>query len=309
MKTKLSFLALPLCLGLVLAFALAACGGDSGNSPGASSSSGGAVFSPSSEVVSDNVYFDDTFGTYDGTTYGTVDIVGRIHGSVKSPVVRLEFSPPGVVYYEGTLATGPITVSAPSIVLTGHAYIDLESPSLQTCGTVDFGVKACINESCSGEGAVATKNGQFQRPQTFCNSSSSGEVSSSSEVVWKFSAPNPVNFAQNANIQIGSAGYVKLSGDDGQPDITVTNGKIREAGVGNYIGDEEYPTPGIGYPTTSFFGSAVPTASEAVAQNRLYFLIYFSNNEKYLIRFEAKQGSNWFDWPKQGTYWQATESP
>jgi hypothetical protein len=298
MKTKL-YLALP-CLGLVLALVLAACGGDSGtNNMGGPSSDSGAPYAPSSEVKSDSVVIDG-FGTeLEGDR---VSIVGKIFGTPANPIVIVEFSP-------ANWFSSEISLPTPTVTLGGRVYIDLDNPSITTCGKLPISVKACIDMACK---TYSTKNSEFDRPQSYCNSSSSGaDISSSSEAVWRFGEATPIaDIPLNASISIGSGSF-RLSGDDGQPSITVTGGTVRATGL-SMIGDDT-PVPGTPYSSReNVLGSSVPTSSvfgndnEGV-QNKDYLLIYFGSTI-YLLRLEAKSGSPW-PTAKQGTYWLATEHP
>jgi len=304
MKTKLSFLALPLCLGMVLTFVLAACDGGK-DSPGdelSSGSGGGSVITnPSSEVKSDSIVFDDkSFGT--DLSGDKMYITGKIYGTVDLPIVKLEFKPNNLISYDDD-----IDLPATNVTLTGRVYIDLTSSSLSGCGTKQYiEIKACTDQNCKG---YATKNVEYVRPDRYCAASSSSvtAASSSSKTVWKFGQITTVDVPYNTKVDIGSGSF-KLSGDDGQPDIEVTGGKIRLATA--LCGSDDVE-PGKEYSSEkSCLGSEVPTTNslggDLGVQMGEFYLIYYSDS-KYLVQFEKK--TSWIDWPKKCNFWMATVSP
>jgi len=311
MKTKLSFLALPSCLGMVLALALAACGGDSGNNHHDGGTSSSTDVNLSSPVVSEEVTFNN-FSV--GVESGMVRITGNISAAKADPIVKVEFSIEGGssswFSYKGSPVTGPITYPVSDSVaffrLT-DVDIDLSNTSIP-CGVS----KPIAVRACSASGKCSSEPGSFTKPNDMCPEllSSATQVSSSSEAVWKFGPPSPaIDVSSGVSIAIGT-GYFKLSGDDGQPDIEVENGKIRMVTT---IGADEI-VPGTAYSSKeNFLGSLPPTKSKLDGddglQNKEYYLIYLNDGSKYLLYFTAKGSAPWPSWPKSCTYWLATESP
>jgi len=312
MKTKLSFLALPLCLGMVLALVLAACsdGGKSPNGPQPSlSSSGGVVYQPSSEVKNEQVVFSENFGV--SVEFETVVLTGTISSPQTAPIVRLEFttSQAGWVSYKGTLVNGPISVNTPLVKLN-DAEIDLKNPNIPCGVPQNLSVKACLDANCSPN-KYSTRNGSFEKPAHLCAalSSSAGAPSSSSSAVWKFGQSTVVDALSGTPITIGT-GSILLYGDNStQPDMKVTNGKIRRAGA---IEDDDV-IPGKAYSSDESvgLGTSIPTLDKLDGddglQNGEYYMVYLNDNSRYLVQFTPK--TTWGAWPKTCTYWLATESP
>jgi len=306
MKTELSFWKLPLCLGMALVFALAACTSESDNPPPPSTpgTSGGGV-PMSSEVVSEEAKFTN-FDVI--REYETVSITGTISAATKDPLVKVEFitNGSGWVSYKGNPVIGPITPSEADAVLfkLADAMIDLNNTVIP-CATHNITVNACTST-----GKCSNKNGSFEKPAYLCQSSSSGtELSSSSEAVWIFGSPQFADVSINVSTPLGAGSFV-MSGDDGQPSIEVFNGKIRYA---NAVGADEV-VPGTAYSSKeNYLGSQAPTSSKLSddegVQNGDYYLIYLNNGDKYLLQFKPKTGTPWPSWPKSCTYWKATESP
>jgi len=314
MKTKLSFLALPFCLGLVLTFVIAACssGGGSGPEPGKSSgSTGGPSLNLSSEQSGEKIDFSDDFEVY--VSNELVLMKGTIDATSKEPIVRLEFitqngsSQPGWVKYKDDPVTGPLTVSTPFVKLN-DVEIDLNNESI-SCGSHSITIKACTDPNCPA-GKVASRNGSFVKPEQMCvSSSSAGAPSSSSEAVWVFGAPQSGDANYNSSITVGS-GSVKLIGadeHDTQPDVEVSGGKIRRVDA---VEDDDI-VPGKPYSSKKgAFGSDPATSSnlqdEGLQQDD-YYLIYLSGGDVYLIQFSKK--TIWPEYPKTYTIWRATEHP
>lgn len=307
MKTKLSYLALPLCWGVVLALVLAACSEDKNDSGG-----GGGTSSPSSEpyrlsseVAGNDSVSIDGFGVDPESS--RINITGTVYGTGVNPIVKVEFSPASYFSYESELV-----LPSPTVKLTGKVYIDLANPSLTQCGQFDITVKGCLDMACS-PGKYATRNSKFERPASFCNSSSSeAMVSSSSEVMWVFGSATPIpDVPMGQSVSIGTGSF-RLDGDEGQPNITVAGGTVRATGLGS-MGEDDTPVAGKAYSSKeNFLGSSVPTSStygnaDEGVQNKDYLLIYFGSTV-YLLRLEAKSGQPW-PVAKQGTYWPATEHP
>jgi hypothetical protein len=304
MKAKLSFLALPLCLGLVLTFVLAACSSGGGtNGSGGSSSNSNTVYS--SEIAPEGTV--DIVGFNVQTQGERVYITATIEATKDEPIVKLEITgiPMNWLSYSNL---GEFQRGVKTFIL--DAEIDLNEPSIKCSDNPHkFTVKACINDAC-GPQKYTFKEGEFNKPDYLCNlSSSGGAVSSSSEAVWMFGAPQFSDIVFNNPVTVGS-GSVKATGDEGQPDIEVSNGKIRH--VMSLGVDDDEIVPGKSYSSKeSALGSKPAETSKLDGddgmQNKEYYLIYLNDGGKYLIRFDAK--TSWPDWPKRCTYWLATESP
>lgn len=189
MKTKLSFLALPFCLGLVLTFVIAACSsGDSPNGPSNSSNSnsgGGNSYSRPPDVDDAEVVFSSNF---DVVVEGNLVVfTGNVDGSSKDHIVKLEFltngKAQGWVTYKDDPVTGPISMDISTVVLS-KAEIDLTNSAIP-CGTHSVTVGACIQS-----GKCSQKSKDFTKPESMCAvSSSDAAPSSSSEAVWVFGDP------------------------------------------------------------------------------------------------------------------------
>jgi len=307
MKTKLSFLVLPLCLGMVVALVLAACGGESSPSgPQSGASSSGGYTPMSSDVTSSQVTISDNFGVE--LDYEIVRITGTIQAAKVDPLVKVEFrvNGSGWVSYKGNPVTGAITFpvsDSVTLVRLSDAEIDLNNPSIPCSTLLTIQVVAY---PASGEDNRGSKSGTFEKPAYMCAISSSGtEASSSSEAVWKFEAPHFEDVILNSAVNIGSGSFKLTGDDDAQPDIEVTGGAIRRA---ESIGGDDDVIPGKAYSVKNL-GSVVPSDTKEVLQNQEYYLIYLNNGDKYLLQFTKREGASWSSWPKKCTYWKATESP
>jgi len=305
MKTKLSFLVLPLCLGLLLTFVLAACS-DGNPAPNDGTSSG----SQNPNLSSSNVYLP---GEVDFLEFTVVDggskvyIDGTVEGTTEEPIVKVEFITTNSGWISNnSLGENPKTFSPGYKAVTFSAEIDLNEPSIK-CSDNPHTIKVM---ACNTKNKCATDSRTFNKPDYLCAlSSSGGAVSSSSEAVWVFGSPQFADVPFNSPVTIGS-GSVKMTGNEGQPDIEVSNGKIRmptSLGV-----DDDVVSPGKSYSSKeNALGSSVPTKSklegEDGLQNKTNYLIYLNDGSKYIIYFEAK--TTWPEWPKKCTYWPATESP
>ncbi|MCL1955686.1 MAG: hypothetical protein FWF63_00055 [Fibromonadales bacterium] len=317
MKTKLSFLALSLCLGIVLTFVLAACSTNDPVQGSGSSSSAGATHTPSSNVDNPGVVEIRNFELDATTSSDKIYISGKVEATKANPIVRIEFitTGSGWVSFDDKPVTGPITLPGVSSVQLSDARIDLMNPSIP-CATHYLTVKACIDEKCSA-GKFTQESKQFTKPEMLCAlSSSGGEVSSSSEAVWVFAPPSPdAEVPLNGSVQVGSGSF-KLSGDEGQPDMEVFGGKVRPVVA---LGTDDVE-PGKSYSSKeSLLGSTPATAIKlsnircggdpCVVQNGDYYLIYLDGGDKYLVQFKKAPGHTWPDWPKACTLWRATVSP
>jgi len=313
MKTKLSFLALPFCLGLALSFILGACSGDKGtNSPEPGTSSAAPTYSSpplSSAVVITEIMFSD-FGVDASTEYEKIILMGAVDAAATLPIVKLEFLgvQPAWVSFTGTLPSAHVSLT--------KAVIDLANPAIP-CGTINIQVKACVDAACSAGKYGTSDSKTFEKPAYMCAASSSSITTlySSSEVSWKFGGPQIVDVASGVPVAVGTATFT-LSGDDGQPDMTVVGGTVRIAmslGV-----DDDTVVPGKEYSSKeTALGSTKPTTNmigggdgKEGVQNQDYYLIYLNDGSKYLLYFsKSAVAASWPNWPKMCTYWLATQSP
>lgn len=308
MKTKFSFLAQPLCLGLALAFILIACTSGKTDEPDPSSTSGGGVSNVppplSSAVEIPEVKFDG-FGVDATSQYEKVSLMGTANGSAAVPIVKVEF----LGIQSSWISFSP-TLPSP-IVKLANAVIDLSNSAIP-CGTHNIQVKACLDQGCSAGKFGTSEVKTFEKPAYMCAvSSSSITLSSSSKTPWKFGQPTVAEVSLGESVSIGTGSF-KLSGDDTQPDIQVVGGKIRETVVpdsddgivpGNAYSSEESPRG---------LGSTPPTSSDLGdlgVQKGDFYLIYLNSGDKYLVRFTPAGGVSWANWPKTCTYWLATQSP
>ncbi len=310
MKAKLSFLALPLCLGLVITFVLAACSSETttDNSQGGNSSESSNNYL-SSDVKADGTV--DIYGFAVETSGSKVYISGNVEGSIEEPIVRVEvlgLQPSWISY--NSEGSNPKTYSPGVKTVSIDIELDLTQSSIE-CGK-DYAVtlKACIDANCSA-GKFATKSGTFKKdPAYFCATSSAGgtPLSSSSEISWVFGGPQFADVPVNTSIPLGSGSF-KLTGDDqleAQPVITVSGGTIRRA---ESLGGDDDVVPGKAYSSReNVLGSKVPSGSTEDVQNQELYIVYLSGGNKYLLQF-TKGAESFASWPKKCTYWLATESP
>jgi len=328
MKTKLSLLMAPFCLGLVLVLVIAACSKDGGgDEPGPSSNSGGnSYYAPSSEKDNPSIKFEDLDQSY--VEDGKFWITGKIFAIGKdASIAKLNFTPAGRVSYKGSLVNGRISVTGSTISLSGVTFVDFES--FAGCGKQNITVEACLDSDPDCK-VAATKNLDFTKPESYCAPSSSSQtaMSSSEAKGWKFGAAQSISITDpEVPVSIGSASF-KLLGEktDTQFDLEVLNGgKIRvvEDPCGyNATANEpsEYIELGKSYdsskrcfgdeaPTKSILSEASPDAPSVQAAPNLFYFIY-SGNKQYFLAFTKGEGATSFSrWPKKCTYWEATESP
>lgn len=316
MKTRLSLLALPPCWGLalVLIFALAACddGSKGGSSDGSSSSKSGSSNNPPTGPGEENkeVAFDGfDVGEPDGNK---IYLKGLALGTNKDPIVRLEYSGSFpltcLTDLEGSIPSSGIRTLSSPISSYDFTNVDItlkdNSSCTMECKDHWIRVKACASK-CS-ESAV--KN--FKKAKNCATSSSGGaqESSSSSEAVWAFESPRSESVNASSTVTIGS-GSIKLEGggETDQPDIVVSGGKIRTTTVtgadfpGDVQANHDYSTKDL--------GTDQPTSDRLAMQQFQFYLIYFSNGDKYLLVFTKDDDSVWSRWPKKCYYWKATKSP
>jgi len=310
MKAKLSFLTLPLCLGLIVTLVIAACSSGSTNSPPDGGTSNGGNVNYSSDARNDGM-IDIT--RFDLERSGDkVYISGNITGTLEEPVVRVELITTNNSWIQNIEYNSQSGLTpSKTIVLT--AEIDLTQASIECGKEYSVQLKACIDLACSND-KIATKNGTFDKPNDLyacvANSSGGGGASSSSEAMWVFAGPEVnENVILNTAITIGSGSF-KLTGDsDTQPPIEVSGGTIRRA---TSLGGDDDVMPGKQYSSKEgVLGNTVPSGSTETLQQYEYYIIYFSDKSKYLLQFErgSFEGATWSKWPKKCTYWRATESP
>lgn len=328
MKTKLSFLALPLCLGLMLAFVLAACGGDSGSGGGGDGEKSSSSYTQNYSKAEDptvNIPLDVLNVTCDPegkcTIPGFINAMGSDTATgVANLIQSVTFNAENVSWFsdkDGRPLSGPITPNIKSVKLSSYASVDITRTEIP-CGEHKFTVTACTDAAKKKCGNV---EGSFVKPDSYCRSSSSGGAeasSSSSEIMWVFGDEQQKTFKygeiqtisdnvkfQLVNVEDGSDGYIKAE-----------RGSIRSLlGVPcNDMFDDTpntsgYPRPGVGYPNRKFSSLGNPTpilTVEAGFIRTCYNLICSENEtEKYLIMLDEVSGSD--SW--QARYWKVVTGP
>ena len=309
MKTKLAFFALPLSLGLVLAFVLAACESGGGGSPEPSSSSGG-TYTPSSAFVPDEISFPELQIEPDIMDANRLSINVSIIAAAATPITKLEFKPSGIVSY-----TGPTTWSAEDgqtmLKLSGvNTWIDLTDASISCGENQGFEVIVCIATGATPPELCSNQPGSFNKPQSYCQSSSSAEeVSSSSSQVVVFGSMTEIEVNKNVAASIGSASFTLRETDNGI-NIEFSSGTIRSSGLAN-IADfenssgEGAPMPGKEYPGNKLSGMGEPYTKIEEMQSDFYYLIETITGERYLAWFRIfRTGEFPIDkWPKPVKYW------
>jgi len=346
MKAKLSFLALPLrkglapvlCLGLVVAFVLAACGEDSPTKPDPTPGPGGGYSSVgnSDSPKGDVVFVGEELITGDRW----VDIIGDAVAIVADPLksVKYSISSPGKLgwlLYGGDrvpLTDGSIPIPLNPDGTNTHSVtiavkIDLKNNDDIPCGQ-EFTVNiVAINQS----GSSATRSFKFTRDNSFCAlNSSPAPLSSSSVISWRFDVP-PVEGQAYASTdprgsgsyQIGSGSFLILGDPDqySAPDLKISGGKVRipeavcnddktiNGDGGNISGD-------VAYSTKSTCLGNTPAQKESLTEidpdNSIskedYFLVYLNDGEVYLLYITSTDGGT-IKWPVKYMYWRAKEKP
>jgi len=331
MKEKLSFLALPLCLGLVITLVLAACSSGGGSSPSheTSSSSGYNGELSSNVQVDGKIEFEDDFKVdYSGKT---ATLFGTVKATVADPIVKIDFfinnsrtNASWILYndepVDGTIyLPNKLSGLGPNI-----AEITFSNDDDIPCDE-EFRVSLDIYIESGKKG---TAFWSFKKPSKFCPvSSSAGAVSSSSVAVWRFGQPTVEEVFAGTPVTIVGSGGFELVGKvplDGQPDLRIYNGKVRPA---NPCKDSDLDDIDPGEPYSSernCLGNTPAKVSSlgkceeggfdvCYAQPEEYFLIYLEDDDGkiykiYLIQFKPIEGL-YTTWPKKATYWEALEHP
>jgi len=332
MKTKLSFLALPLCLGLLLTFVFAACSDDSNddNGGGASSNSSGPTPPPTSAGQQGNsIKFDNPPFGLDEQEGDKINLKGKVTGTSAVKIKKLEFGikpsvsnwlygyNPDKDKYE--LVSGSVTIEAVGVSLNDY-YIDLTGFSPNTCGQFEVWVKAYGGEGTALDTATSPIK-TFTRANSYCSGSSSSQgfqaPSSSSESGWKFGGDHAQkDISWNTSFTLGS-GSIKLTGDpasETQPGLEVEKGKIVIEPIslapvqGEISTTREYTSKEL---FTAGNNAASKLPDDSGIQLFYYYIIYFDGGDKYAVQFSSKTGddNNWGAWPKKIEYWKATISP
>jgi len=311
MKTKLSFLAFALCLGVALTFALSACdsGGGGSKSETSSSSKGGGDDKFSSARESEQIG-KSGFDFYVNTGSDKVELSGIFTGSPADHILKLEFSPSGWVKYDGQVRTSVINLDAVSINLSNKdTEVDLKNSDID-CGARKVKVTACAAK-IGNEENCSEHIYEFEKPASYCASSSSANIASSSSVMWRFgSKEGPISVSENATKDIGSMRITlkeqEVNGTT-ECNASVSGGNIRYTNVNFNINfdDEGYPESNKQYPNSIFSRMESPSTSMLVDLAE-YYLLVPSSGDKYLVRIE---GSTPSEWPKKIYYWKVEEGP
>jgi len=316
MKTKLSFLAFALCLGVALTFALSACDSGSGSKHEETSSSskgGGDNFSSARE--SEQIR-QSGFGFTVNTNSDKVELSGTFSGSPDDPIKSLEFSPSGWVKYDGQVRNSVITMSVPSVNLSNKdTEVDLLNSSID-CGARQVKVTACAAKNGNEENCSEYIY-RFEKPASYCVSSSSANIlSSSSQAMWKFgSKSGPVEVTETSqNSQKEIPGFsakftlkeIEVNTVD-EMNMSISGGNIRWLNMNWVITfSGGYPEAGKPYPN-NILGITESQSSMKVELEE-YYIISASGSDKYLVRVETESG-NPGAWPKKVFYWKVDEGP
>jgi len=317
MKTKFSLLAMPIFLGIVLTLAISACDNGGDNKDGDSSSSkkgGGASSSSQPDVDNASIEWDD----FDGELIkGKFQIYGKIYTLGKDAyIVKVKFSPSGYVTYKDNIIKDPISsLKTKEFKLGGDTWVDMENTAI-SCGKQSVTVEACLTDDCK---EPSRKSLSFDKDQSYCNSSSSETVqsSSSSKAVWKFGPSETKEVRVNRDVELGSGSF-KLIGDDvmeAQPTIQITGGRVQPVIA---LCDDECDDVEVGkaypaYSDSEHLGTKPPTQSSFepvfIGSIRSEFYLVVIGSDKFLLAFEAGPSGDVSKWPKKCIVWKATESP
>jgi len=314
MKTKLSFLALPLCLGLALTFALAACDSGGGSKEKGTSSGSGSTYQPSSDANDAQglitMDFQGVDCNDDGRGYdGICQLMGSISTGNSVTIVKVSVTTENSdwVSYNGGRADNITTPT--NYFKLNNVEIDLTKPTMLCNKEYSITVKACLDPACNtGNFAQSTK--KFTKPQYFCNKSSSGggsgTPSSSSEAVYKFGPKNTdgMTAGKNEVKNLGSASF-KLEEGEGGDLISAIGGTLS---LVPYAFSDDYPDPGP-VANTPYSAADIPVQapmqSGGLQIDDYYLLIpTASGGDRYLIRIRTYN-----NWPKNVDYWKVMEYP
>jgi len=317
MKTKFSLLALPIYLGIFLALAISACdnGGDNKEGDSSSSKKGGTSSSTPANVDNASIEWDGFEGEKIKDKF---QIYGKIYTIGKDAyIVKVKFSPSGVVTYKDSEVKEPISVKTKEFKLGGDTWVDLTNAAIPCGNNQSVTIEACLTDDCK---EPSRKSVTFDKDQSYCNSSSSETVqsSSSSKAVWKFGSPDTKDVGANKNIELGSGSF-KLVGEDdfcSQPDIQVTGGRVQEISALCEDGCDDVEVGKAYSSETNYLGNKPPADSKVEGVfigydngiHSSYYLVVIGS-DKYLLAFDYGPSKDVSKWPKKCTIWKATESP
>jgi len=322
MKTKLSFLVLPLrskglvlalCLGVVLTtLALVACG-DNSSPTGSGSGGSSSSYTAPPDRESQGVKIDG----FDVTNYGKkVVISGIVKASDPNLITKVTYSGVDISWIKRSDGqTGSISVNhAKTFDLS--ADIDLKNEAIK-CD-----VKYTITvEARTSQDSVTVKSDTFEKDPALCasqNSSGSGEVSSSSVAVWKFGSPSTGEILANTPVAIGSGSATfELVGENEivkQPDLRISGGTVRfpeKFGADFISPDSSYTTEKLGS-EPAVHSSLSDIDPEMGVSGPDYYLVYLGEKGSdgiYLLQFTKRENATFSSWPLKYTYWPAVEHP
>ena len=306
MKTKLSFLALPLCLGLALVFALAACDGSTSGPPNGGESStsngGGGTSSPESPVYKVNgsdIYVDNSSEK--------IELMGKFEAAVPAyKMVSLQFNKPGVIYDNRDVGTNIINFDSTQSINMNRGYIPFAS--IPDCGEKTITATVCHKQGV----ACGEHTFKYKKPDDYCaTSSAGGNVSSSSEAKWKFGARGTLQALNGSENSIPGSSirftFTQVGEEFGYTNISVAGGgNARRWTSANCYGNYEdafdndcrikdnYELPGAAF--------SFETAPRLNNKNDYYLIT--AGSERYFIRTEGKGGpdGDW-DFPMTIQYW------
>lgn len=332
MKAKLSFLALPISMGLAMIFVLAACGSGSPTAPPPGGNIPGSSFVPSSDSNSGGIAISGfSVEVYDGTDKVTIQGIASYKETDR--IARIKFegldNHPSWISYDGNPvpANGTININDPPQKSfnfdSKYIEIDLNNEAIE-CDK-NYNVQVTVWTKAD---SAANASGTFKKPSYMCNKSSSGGAGvSSSSVGWKFGQPTSGKIptaSVNTNIPIGSGSFTVLQQDLAfdvvdQPDLRINGGKLRwpVSPCGGVIDDNI--VPGVIYPqregSTECLGNTPATATklsdleDTGISKGDYFLVYLDGGSVYLLFFAGEGGGSMTKYPIEYKYWLAEEHP
>jgi len=313
MKSKLSFLALPLVvMVLVLVFALAACGGGSGGTGPSDPSSSSGNYIPPSTPEADSININD-FKLNDPED-GVITMSGFVKAKGEGTMVmRLEFRTSqgsGWVSFDGTPRTGAFDITPIKQVNLNKAQINLTNESMP-CGSYTVTVIGCTDAACKN---YATDTKDFSKPEEYCRSSSSESVpSSSSAIGWRFGPDQEIQVNKSEPTPIGPSGSTfTLQETEEGVSIGFTSCNIRHTNEANKVGSDSEPVNGKtdDYPA-DIFPEIGPPATSLELVNKVYYIVT-CGSDRFLMWFRITDRILEITpttWPKQVKYWSITQSP